>query len=135
MKKMYFMVVFLILIITVGFLLFSCDQDTVNLRFLSSYGIEAYSRPIESEVIKLPEVFDEVYEGYNLLQLESGLDLRPYKGKRAERYSYKILNPQKDMPQDVRATVICVNRRPVAGDIISVSASGFILPLNYMLSY
>ncbi len=135
MKKMYLMAVLLILIITIGFLLFSSDQNTVNLRFLSSYGIDVDSHPIESEVVKIPEVFDEIYEGYNLVQLESGLDLRPYRGKRAVRYSYKLLNPLQDMPADVRVTVICVNRRPVAGDIVSVSVSGFILPLNYMLSY
>ncbi len=135
MKKMYFMAIFLILIISVCFVLFSCDENTVNLRFLSSYGIKASYHPIETEIVEIPKVFDEVYEEYNLLQLESGLDLSPYKGKTAVRYSYKILNPQEDMPNDVRATVICVNRRPVAGDIVSVSISGFILPLNYMLSY
>ncbi len=135
MKKMYFLTLFLIITITIGFLLYSTDADTVNRKFLSSYEIKTDSKPIEISEFEIPKKFDKIYEEYNLLQIESGLDLAPYKGRKAIRYTYAVTNFTEDMPCDVRATVICVGRRPVAGDIICPALAGFIKPLNFMMQY
>ena len=42
--------------------------------------------------MQIPEEFDEVYDSYNQIQQAQGLDLAPYKGKRATLYTYEITN-------------------------------------------
>ena len=135
MKKMYVLTLCLIAVITVGFLLFSCDIHQVNKRFLSSYSISVDAEAPASEEIKIPQEFDSFYEDYNLLQIESGLDLTKYKGKRAVRYTYTVLNFPDAMPGEILANVICVNHKPVAGDIMCPALTGFIQPLNFLMKY
>lgn len=132
MKKLYFLTVALIIVITAGFLIFSGDIGTINTKFLSAFGIIIDPSPVSCEKIKIPLKFDSIYENYNLLQIESGLDLSPYKGKNAERYTYKVLNFPKSGTEDVFVNVICVKSRPVAGDIMNPAIDGFMQPLCYM---
>lgn len=130
MKKMYILTIILIIVITAGFLIFSNDETTLNEKFLSSFDIIVNPVPESHEKITIPSEFDSVYENYNLIQLECGFDLSKYKGKSGIRYTYKILNfPQNT---DVYADVICINHRPVAGDIMSPALDGFMQPLNYL---
>lgn len=135
MKKMYFLTLLIIITITIGFLFYSTDADTVNRRFLSSYEIKTAPQPIEISEFKIPQEFDKIYEDYNLIQIEAGLDLTPYKGQKAVRYTYKVTNFFDDMPCEVLANVICIKHRPVAGDIICPRLAGFIEPLNFMMDY
>ncbi len=135
MKKMYFLTLSLIAVISALFLFFMTDTDTLNRKFLSSFGIEVLPDSLEISEIEIPENFDEVYENYNLLQIECGLDLSSYKGKNATRYTYIMKNfPDKSF-QNVLVNVICVKNRPVAGDIMSPAVSGFIKPLNFLMEY
>lgn len=132
MKKLYLMAIAIIFLITVGFLFFYCDINTLNKKFLSSYGIEVSPEPYLVEEIEIPQVFDEYYKSYDTLQIESGLNLSQFKGKKAVRYTYKITNfPDKSI-SDIYANVICFRRKPVGGDINCPSLSGFILPLSYI---
>lgn len=133
MKKMYFLTLFLIIVITVGFLLFSYDENALSQDFLSSYKIKIDPVPYAKEELLIPEEFDSAYTSYNMLQIESGLDLSPYRGKRAVRNTYIVTNFPEKTDTQVFANVIFVNRRPVAGDINCPSLSGFILPLSFML--
>ena len=132
MKKMisYCICVFSIIIITVLSLNFFKDSSS-NIDFLNSFGWEVEKEEIEIEEIIIPQVFDEVYNNYNLLQKQAGLDLENYKGKKAIRYTYLVLNYPKEVNEDVRANVICVKGVPVAGDIMTVSLEGFMHSLNY----
>lgn len=133
MKKMYFLTLLLIIVITAGFLLFFNDENTLAREFLSSFGIKTQFIPCLTEEFFIPEEFDSAYNSYNLLQTESGLDLLPYRGKKAVRKTFLITNFPEKTESDVFANVIFVNRRPVAGDINCPALSGFILPLSYML--
>lgn len=133
MKKMYFLTVVIIAVITAGFLLYSSDADALSREFLSSYGIKI-SGVVATEKFIIPKEFDSHYDSYNMMQIESGLDLTPYKGKQAVRRTYIVTNFPEDTQNTVLANVIFVNRRPVAGDINSPNLSGFILPLSYMLT-
>ena len=134
MKKMYFLTIFIIVIIAVGFLVYSCDDDALAREFLSGYGICIEEKACMEEAFVIPKEFDSVYDSYNMMQIESGLDLIPHQGKKAVRLTYRITNFPEKADGDVFANVIFVNRRPVAGDINCPSLSGFILPLSYMLT-
>lgn len=133
MKKLYILTVLLIIVITATFLLFFTDENTLAREFLSSYGIKIKSSPSLSEEFIIPKEFDSSYTSYNILQIESGLDLSFYAGKKAVRKTYLITNFPEETEADVFANVIFVNRHPVAGDINCPALSGFILPLSYML--
>ena len=129
MKNFLFTII-VITVITIVFLIFSNDINKKNGQFLARFGLETDDAPVSFEEIKIPESFDAVYQDYNAMQIVSGFDLSRYKGKKAVRYTYRVLN----FPYNgnVFANVICVNGKPVAGDICCPELSGFILPLNYL---
>ena len=129
---MYFISVVIIIVTTMMFVLFaSGETDTNNIVFLKGYGWEVRTKAVEKEDIIIPKPFDRVYENYNDIQLKAGLDLRPYMGMKGVRYTYIVENYPKDVGEEVRANVICINNEPVGGDIMPVSIHGFIHSLNF----
>lgn len=133
MKRMYLLTVLIIAVLTVGFLILLKDENQINKKFLSGFGIVIEEKPYIVEEIVIPEEFDDYFESYNILQMESGLSLSKYKGKKGVKYTYKVLNfPQENT--SVFVNVITINSKPVAGDINSPALSGFLLPLSYMSS-
>ena len=133
MRKMilYFCSIFIILLITLLILyLYEKDLDP-NIEFLESYGWKVIDKEIETEEIVIPETFDNVYINYNNIQKEAGLDLTPYKGMKAIRYTYQVINYPIKTDENVRANVICINNIPIAGDIMTVSINGFMHSLRY----
>ena len=129
---MYFISVVIIIVTTLMFVLFaSGETDTNNIVFLKGYGWEVRTKSVEKEDIIIPKPFDRVYENYNDIQLKAGLDLRPYMGMKGVRYTYIVENYPKDVGEEVRANVICLNNEPVGGDIMTVSIRGFIHSLNF----
>ena len=129
---MYFISVVIIIVTTLMFVLFaSGETDTNNIVFLKGYGWEVRTKSVEKEDIIIPKPFDRVYENYNDIQLKAGLDLRPYMGIKGVRYTYIVENYPKDVGEEVRANVICINNEPVGGDIMTVSIRGFIHSLNF----
>lgn len=134
MKKFYIVAVFIIVLITSIFLFLYKDENEINKRFLSKFGIRIRENSLYTENIVIPDEFDEFYKSYNALQIESGLSLAQYKGKTAKRYTYIMLNfPERtDIP--VYVNVITVNSKPVGGDINSPELAGFLLPLSFLLN-
>lgn len=129
---MYFISVVIIIVTTLMFVLFaSGETDTNNIVFLKGYGWEVRTKSVEKEDIIIPKPFDRVYENYNDIQLKAGLDLRLYMGMKGVRYTYIVENYPKDVGEEVRANVICINNEPVGGDIMTVSIRGFIHSLNF----
>ena len=129
---MYFISVVIIIVTTLMFVLFaSGETDTNNIVFLKGYGWEVRTKSVEKEDIIIPKPFDRVYENYNDIQLKAGLDLRPYMGMKGVRYTYIVENYPKDVGEEVRANVICINNEPVGGYIMTVSILGFIHSLNF----
>ena len=129
---MYFISVVIIIVTTLMFVLFaSGETDTNNIVFLKGYGWEVRTKSVEKEDIIIPKPFDRVYENYNDIQLKAGLDLRPYMGMKGVRYTYIVENYPKDVSEEVRANVICINNEPVGCDIMTVSIRGFIHSLNF----
>ncbi len=132
MKRMFPIFIAVIVAITLVFLFFSSDMDILNRHFLSTFGIKTDLKPVSQEEIIIPSEFDSVFENYNLIQLEAGFDLNDYKGKKAVRYTYKMLNFPNNERKNIYADVICVKNRQIGGDICCTDIDGFILPLNFL---
>ena len=132
MKKMFILTISIIVILSAAFIIFYEDTDSLNVKFLSSYGVAVIHKPSYFEETVIPEEFDEMYESYNMMQLEAGLDLYPYRGKNAVRYTYEVVNFPQKTAETVYANVICVRGRPVAGDISCPALDGFTEPLNLL---
>lgn len=127
---MYICTVGVIMCLVLVFTVFA-DEET-NADFLNSYGWITSEKYIEKSEFTIPKEFDKVYEAYNELQKEAGLDLKPYKGKKAVRYTYTVENyPSDSNSGKVRANVICVKGKPIGGDIMTVSIDGFMHSLIY----
>ena len=132
-KMLYIITAAMILIMAAAFLAFGeASVNSINAEFLESYGWEVKKQPVETADVNIPEPFDLVYENYNKIQLEAGLDLRPYMGRRAVRYTYEVTNFPYDEPKNVRANVLCVDNEPVAGDVMTVAADGFMAGLDFL---
>lgn len=132
MKHMLFYFIAVTVITAVTVICVAFGKEDHNAAFLEQYGWKVNKECIEKENIKIPEKFDEVYTAYNELQKQAGLDLTPYCGKRGVRYTYLVENYPEKVGEPVRANVICVGDKPVAGDIMTVSLGGFMHSLNYL---
>lgn len=128
---MYFAAVAVIMVTTLAFVIFASGAEDEQLEFLKEYGWEVTAKAVEKADIIIPNPFDRVYENYNEIQLKAGLDLRPYMGMRGIRYTYIVQNYPCDVGEEVRANVICINGKPVGGDIMTVSLHGFMHSLNF----
>lgn len=131
-KMLYFIAVVMIFVTVIVFAVFAEDPGERAARdFLESYGWETGELK-EAVEVNIPEPFDMVYENYNKLQLKAGLNLKPYEGASGIRYTYKIENFPIYMESEVRGNVICIYGRPVGGDIMTLSADGFMEALNFL---
>ncbi len=124
----YGLTILAVVIIAYTFVVYSTDNDAIE--FLNRYGWQVNEKPIESQTVIIPLVFDTVYEDYNTLQKEAGLDLTEYKGKKGTRYTYEVLNYPGNV-ENVRANVIVIDGKAVAGDISTVALDGFMHSLKY----
>lgn len=109
-----------------------------RIKFLSQFGWEVEPDPIEICEIKIPSKFNEVYENYNSMQKDQGLDLSKYKEQNCTRYTYQVLN-YKDAPGGIRANILVFNNKVIGGDICSIEIDGFMhgfsAPENYKPAY
>lgn len=129
---MYFTAVVVIIVIAVSFVVFASDSDSSkSVDLLNNYGWVVDKKPVDRAEVIIPEPFDLVYKNYNEIQLEAGLDLTPYMGMSGRRYTYTVKNYPEDVGETVFANVICINGEPVAGDVMTVSLSGFMHSLKY----
>lgn len=95
-----------------------------RIEFLSQFGWKVDSEPIEISTVTIPEKFNDVYNSYNEIQLEQGLDLHNYEGKECRRVTYRITNyPESE--QQVNANLLIYNGYVVGGDISSINLDGF----------
>lgn len=99
------------------------NEDRVN--FLSQFGWQVKSEPVESAEITIPSEFDKIFTGYNEIQKRQGLDLSRYKNKNVMRYTYEITNYSGEDGK-VYANVIVYRNKVIGGDICSANVNGFI---------
>lgn len=118
-------------ITAVLFIVFGKEGDNAACRsFLESFGWETEKDPCDSEQVNIPNEFDRIYESYNEVQKNAGLDLIPYRGRSGMRYTYVVTNYPIDTGQIVYANVICIDGMPVAGDIMTAGINGFMHSLD-----
>ena len=89
-------------------------------EFFNQLGFELDEKPVQKGKVKIPKRFDAVMEKYNDLQKMQGLDLTKYKGKTANRYTYKVIGlpDGTKLGQDVYyATVVVHNKKVIAVDV------------------
>ena len=95
-----------------------------QIAFLEQFGWKTGAAPVETASVQIPQVFDEVYLRYNQLQLDQGFDLRPYAGKKEERYQYEITN-YPNFTDEIRANLLVFEGEIIGGDVCSLALGGF----------
>lgn len=130
-KYKLFIVLSLVILGLSIFSVYGFNQDKENVDFLKNYGWEVESQSCDKLDIIVPSPFDMVYENYNLLQLDAGLDLSPYMGKSGTRYTYIVTNYPLECKDIVYANVIVIDGKCVGGDIMTIPIDGFIHPLSF----
>ena len=129
---MYIAAIIIIVVTAFGFIWFASGADVdEGINLLQSYGWQVERTPVDQAEVIIPDPFDLVYENYNKLQIEAGLDLLPYRGMHGRRYTYTVINYPVDVGEPVLANVICIDGKAVAGDIMTVSSNGFMHSLKY----
>ncbi len=99
------------------------NEDRVSL--LTQCGWQVESEPVATQEVQIPDTFDEVYEQYNAIQQAQGLDLTPYRGKRATLYTY-ALTAYLTGEDGVMANLLVRKNRLIAADITSAQTDGFV---------
>ena len=95
-----------------------------RLEYIHSWGWEVDPEPEEEREAKIPNTFDSVYQKYNEIQKEQGLDLEKYKGKRVNVYTYLVKNHPTG-EDGVRLTLIVYKDKVIGGDVASARLDGF----------
>ncbi len=95
-----------------------------RLAFLRSFGWDVTDAPTETQEVRIPEEFNEVFTRYNQLQQAQGYDLSPYAGKVVKRYVYQINNHPNGA--DYYATILIHKNEIIGGDITGTGTGGAI---------
>lgn len=99
----------------------SSNEDRVS--YLKSFGWELQETPVETQEVRIPEEFNEVFTRYNQLQQSQGFDLEDYAGKTVKRYVYAVTN-HPDGGQDYYATLLVYKNKIIGGDVTCTSQGG-----------
>ena len=97
--------------------------NDARVKFLTDFGWEVASSPVESSQVKIPEEPSEVFDRYNTLQKGQGYDLTQYAGKKVMRYVYKV-NNYPGATEAVYATLLVYKNQVIGGDITDTSVKG-----------
>jgi hypothetical protein len=97
--------------------------NDARVKFLTDFGWDVASSPVESGQARIPEQTSPVYDRYNALQKEQGYDLTAYAGKNVMRYVYKV-NNYPGATEPVYATLLVYKNQVIGGDITDTAAKG-----------
>ncbi|MGN1315621.1 MAG: DUF4830 domain-containing protein [Acutalibacteraceae bacterium] len=105
----------------------SAATDEQRLEFISHYGWEVDENPVEVRDVVIPEVFDDVYNNYNQIQLDQGFDLKKFAGQRVKRWTYVVKNyPGTEAGDDyIRLNLLVSDDEVIGGDVCSLKLDGF----------
>ena len=92
--------------------------------FFAQIGLDAEPEPVRKAEVTVPYEFDEFYCRYNELQKHAGMDLDPYKGKRASQLTF-TLKPD----GDGYAVILVADGRIIGGHRTNGEYGGEMLPL------
>ncbi|MCI8501819.1 MAG: DUF4830 domain-containing protein [Oscillospiraceae bacterium] len=100
------------------------EANEQRVAFLEYFGWKVVSDPTEVSEVAIPAEFDEVYQNYNAIQKQQGLDLEGYKGKTVQRFAYLITN-YPDGKTNVYAHLLVCDNVIIGGDVASTELDGF----------
>ncbi len=96
-----------------------------RVKFLTDFGWDVTTSPVESSQVKIPGEHSEVFDRYNALQKSQGYDLSKFAGKNVMRYVYKV-NNYPGATEPVYATVLVHKNKVIGGDVTDTAAGGHI---------
>ncbi len=107
---------------------YKAENATERAAFLSQFGWKFSDDPVEVSEVIIPSDFDAGYVEYAEMNKKQGLDLELYKGVRAKRWTYDILNYPglENLTGTVQANLLVYEGRIIGGDICSLEQGGFI---------
>lgn len=101
------------------------DSTKAQVKFLSQFGISVDKNTKKTDAVTIPKSFNEVYEDYNSLQIEAGLDLKPFRGEKVSRVVYRINK------KEGYATLLIFRGRVIGGHLSTGEYSDGYEALNY----
>lgn len=105
---------------------YKAENAAERTAFLSQFGWKISEDPVEISEVIIPADFDAGYTEYAEMNKAQGLDLEPYKGMRAKRWTYDILNyPGLENQSGVQANLLIYEGRIIGGDVCSLDLGGF----------
>ncbi len=112
---------------------YKAENATERAAFLSQFGWKFSDDPVEISEVIIPSDFDAGYVEYAEMNKAQGLDLEIYKGVRAKRWTYDILNYPglENMTGTVQANLLIYEGRVIGGDICSLEQGGFIQGFDF----
>lgn len=103
----------------------SVSTNDGRVKFLTDFGWDVSSSPVESSQVRIPEENSEVFERYNTLQKSQGYSLTDYAGKNVMRYVYQI-NNYPGATEPVYATLLVYKNQIIGGDVTDTAAKGVV---------
>ncbi|MBR2732515.1 MAG: DUF4830 domain-containing protein [Clostridia bacterium] len=99
-----------------------------RLAFIAQFGWQVAPDPVEVSEVILPEVYDAAFAEYVEMNQAQGLDLTLYRGARAKRWTYAVLNYPgfEDRPGTVELNLLIYDGRVIGGDLCSLEQDGFL---------
>lgn len=107
---------------------YKAENSAERTAFISQFGWKISDDPVEISEVIIPEDFDAGYVEYAAMNKAQGLDLEPYKGMRAKRWTYDVLNYPglENMTGTVQINLLIFDGRVIGGDVCSLEQGGFI---------
>ncbi len=100
---------------------------------LKNFGWEVDETSEVLREVSIPDPLDTVYIKYNALQAPCGLNLEPYRGRKAICYTYLARNFPYPVSEPVYINLLVCEGTLIAGDCMSNAIDGFMLPLDRRL--
>ncbi len=95
-----------------------------RVKFLTDFGWDVTTSPVESSQVKIPADSSEVFDRYNALQKGQSYDLSKFAGKKVMRYVYKVNNFPGASTEPVYATLLVYKNEIIGGDITDTAPGG-----------
>ncbi len=92
--------------------------------FFARIGLDAELEPVRETEVTVPYEFDDFYEDYNELQKRVGMDLAPYKGKRASQLTFTL-----KLDGEGYAVILVADGHVIGGHRTNGEYGGEMLPL------
>jgi hypothetical protein len=107
---------------------YKAENAAERAAFISQFGWKISEDPIEISEVIIPADFDAGYIEYAEMNKEQGLDLEPFKGVRAKRWTYDVLNYPglENLTGTVQINLLVYEGRVIGGDVCSLEQGGFI---------